>query len=40
MKHDIFGPGTFDARRTVYFAIRSNRAGTQAFINEMQQSVW
>jgi ABC-type antimicrobial peptide transport system permease subunit len=40
MKHDIFGPGTFDARPTVYFAIRSNRAGTQAFINEMQQSVW
>jgi predicted permease len=29
-----------DAWRTVYFAIRSNRAGTQAFINEMQQAVW
>jgi len=28
------------AWRTVYFAIRSNRAGTQAFINEMQQAVW
>jgi predicted permease len=36
----IFGPGTFDARRTVYFGMRSNRAGTQAFINEMQQAVW
>jgi len=38
--HDIFGPGSFDARRTVYFAIRSKRAGTPAFINEMQQAVW
>ena len=36
----IYGPGTFDARRDVYFAMRSNRAGTQAFINEMQQAVW
>jgi predicted lysophospholipase L1 biosynthesis ABC-type transport system permease subunit len=28
------------AWRTVYFAIRANRAGTQTFINEMQQAVW
>jgi predicted permease len=28
------------AWRTVYFAIRTNRAGTQTFINEMQQAVW
>jgi predicted permease len=28
------------AWRTMYFAIRSNRAGTQTFINEMQQAVW
>ncbi|WP_222439690.1 ABC transporter permease [Alloacidobacterium dinghuense] len=40
MMHDIYGPGSFDARRTVYFAMRSNRAGTQALINEMQQAVW
>jgi predicted permease len=40
MMHEIFGPGSFDARRSVYFAIRSNRAGTQTFINEMQQAVW
>jgi len=26
--------------RNVYFAIRSDRAGTQTFINEMQQAVW
>ena len=31
---------TMEAWRTVYFAIRSNRAGTQTFINEMQQAVW
>jgi predicted permease len=30
----------FGAWRTVYFAIRTNRAGTQTFINEMQQAVW
>jgi predicted lysophospholipase L1 biosynthesis ABC-type transport system permease subunit len=40
MKRDLFGPGPLDARRTAYFAIRSKRAGTQAFINEMQQAVW
>jgi predicted permease len=36
----IYGPGTFDARRDLYFALRSPRAGTQTFINEMQQAVW
>jgi predicted permease len=39
MMRDLYGPGSFDARRTVYFAMRSNRAGTQALINEMQQAV-
>jgi predicted permease len=33
-------PEKLRAWRTVYFAIRSNRAGTQTFINEMQQAVW
>jgi predicted permease len=33
-------PEKLEAWRTVYFAIRANRAGTQAFINEMQQAVW
>ena len=28
------------AWRNVYFAMRTNRAGTQTFINEMQQAVW
>jgi len=29
-----------EAWRTVYFAMRSDRAGTQTFINEMQRAVW
>ena len=33
-------PEKLGAWHTVYFALRSNRAGTQAFINEMQQAVW
>jgi predicted permease len=37
---DLYGPGPLDVRRTVYFAMRSSRAGTPAFINEMQQAVW
>jgi predicted permease len=41
MMPDLYGPGTtLDTRRTAYFAIRSNRAGTQAFITEMQRAVW
>ncbi len=41
MMPDLYGPGSQpDTRRTVYFAMRSNRAGTQTFINEMQQAVW
>ena len=38
--HGVYGPGTFDARRDVYFALRSTRAGTQPLINEMQKAVW
>jgi predicted permease len=37
---DLYGPGPLDVRRTAYFALRSSRAGTQTFINEMQQAVW
>lgn len=33
-------PEKLQAWRNVYFAIRSDRAGTQALINEMQQAVW
>jgi len=34
------GPGTVQAVRTVTFAIRSERAGTQAFQGEVRQAVW
>jgi predicted permease len=37
---DITAPGKLGAWRTVYFALRSPRAGTQSFISEMQQAVW
>ena len=40
MMRDLYGPGPLDARRTAYFALRSSRAGTQTFINEMQRAVW
>ena len=33
-------PEKVEAWRTVYFAMRANRAGTQTFINEMQRAVW
>jgi predicted permease len=40
MSRDLFGPGPLDARRTVYFALRTSRAGTQSLVNDMQQAVW
>jgi predicted permease len=40
MMNDIYGPHSFDAVRTVTFAIRSNRAGTEGFLNEIRQAVW
>ena len=40
LMNEPFGPKKLGVWRTVYFAIRTNRAGTQAFINEMQQAVW
>ena len=38
--HDVLGPGTFDATRSVTFVARSNRAGTESFIGEVQRAVW
>ena len=40
MMRDIYGPGSFEARRNMFFAMRTDRAGTQPLINEMQQAVW
>jgi predicted permease len=35
-----FGPGPAQAARTVTFAIRSERAGTESFLNELRSAVW
>jgi predicted permease len=40
LMNEPFGPKKLGVWRSVYFAIRTNRAGTQTFINEMQQAVW
>ncbi len=40
MSEGIYGPHTFDATRAVTFVIRSDRAGTEAFLSEIQQAVW
>jgi predicted permease len=37
---DASAPEKQRAWRTVYFAIRTRRAGSQTFIDEMQQAVW
>ena len=40
MMNDLRGPGDVDAIRAVTFAIRSDRAGTEAFLNQVRQAVW
>jgi len=35
-----YGPGSVEATRDVTFAVRSNRAGTESLIAEIQQAVW
>jgi predicted permease len=35
-----FGPGPTQVARTVTFAIRSERAGTESFLNEVRAAVW
>lgn len=35
-----FGPGPDQVERTVTFAIRSERAGTESFLNEIRAAVW
>jgi predicted permease len=37
---NLRGPGPLDAVRTVTFVIRSERAGTESFLNEVRQAVW
>ena len=40
LKENLFGPGPAQAMRTVTFVIRSERAGTEGFLNEIHQAVW
>jgi predicted permease len=40
MSEGIYGPHSFDTERSVTFVIRSDRAGTQGFLGEIQQAVW
>jgi predicted permease len=35
-----FGPGPAQVIRTVTFVIRSDRAGTESFLNEVREAVW
>jgi ABC-type antimicrobial peptide transport system permease subunit len=37
---NLFGPGPVQAMRTVTFVMRSERAGTQGFLDEVRQAVW
>ncbi|MGA8030050.1 MAG: ABC transporter permease, partial [Bryobacteraceae bacterium] len=39
-KENLFGPGPAQAMRTVTFVVRSDRAGTEGFLNEVHQAVW
>src|SRR5215467_5871336 len=39
-KENLFGPGPALAIRAVTFVIRSERAGTESFLNEIHQAVW
>jgi ABC-type antimicrobial peptide transport system permease subunit len=40
MAEGIYGPNSFDAARTVTFVLRTDRAGTEGLLSEMQQAVW
>jgi predicted permease len=37
---NMFGPGPLNAWRTVTFVIRSDRTGTETFLNQVRQAVW
>jgi predicted permease len=40
MMGNMFGPGQVNAMRAVTFVIRSPRAGTQSFLDQVRQAVW
>ncbi|HTC89607.1 MAG TPA: ABC transporter permease, partial [Bryobacteraceae bacterium] len=37
---NIFGPSPLNAIRSVTFVVRSDRAGTESFLNQVRQAVW
>ena len=37
---NLYGPGPVDSVRTTTFAVRSDRAGTESFLNEVRAAVW
>jgi predicted permease len=37
---NMFGPSPLEAMRTVTFVVRSDRAGTASFLNQIRQAVW
>ncbi|MGA2094986.1 MAG: ABC transporter permease [Candidatus Acidiferrum sp.] len=40
MKYQLEAPVSLDAQRSVTFVIRSDRAGSASFLNEVRQAVW
>ena len=40
LKENLYGPGPAQAVRTVTFVIRSERVGTESFLNEVREAVW
>jgi predicted permease len=40
LMENLFGPGPAQATRTVTFAVRSERAGMESFLNELRAAVW
>ncbi len=40
MMAGLYGPSPLDTVRAVTFAVRSDRTGTQGFVNQVRQAVW
>jgi predicted permease len=40
MMNDLYGPRALDTVRAVTFVVRSERSGTEGFLNEVRQAVW
>ncbi|HTA71343.1 MAG TPA: ABC transporter permease [Bryobacteraceae bacterium] len=40
MLDNLYGPGPLDAVRSVTFVVRSDRTGSEGFLNQVRQAVW